>query len=146
MTTSYRMQIDGRSRKNGRFVRTVQKELQSALSQSGLRQQQVADKLGIHKSIVARRLSGHGNLTLRSIADLAWALDHDIEFRLKPRTVVVSGNEHHMPEVIPLVVKPVAPAIVSGVQHGGIFPTHSGTTTGATKASNSVMVRKHEPA
>jgi transcriptional regulator with XRE-family HTH domain len=90
------MRTDSRSRKTGRFVSKVQKELQKAVVRSGLRQQQIAEKLGVDRSIVNRRLTGGTNLTLRSIADLAWALDEDIVFEIRPRSDVVT-NEVNLP-------------------------------------------------
>jgi transcriptional regulator with XRE-family HTH domain len=48
--------------------------------QNGLSQVKLAEKLGVDKSVVSRQLNGEQNLTLRSIAELAWALDRDIQF------------------------------------------------------------------
>lgn len=93
------MRIDPRSRNAGRFARKVQKELQKAVVHSGLRQQQIAQMLDVDRSIINRRLTGEANLTLRSIADLAWATNHKIVFALEPRDVAVVGaNEHQRPE------------------------------------------------
>ena len=89
---SYQMRNSSRSRNAGRFVSRVQKELQGALGQSGLRQQQIAEKLDADKSTIHRRFSGRANLTLRSIADLAWAMEHEIQFSLKPKHLN-KGNE-----------------------------------------------------
>lgn len=150
---SYRMRTDARSRKTGRFVRSVQEQLQNAVIQSGLRQQQVAEKLGVHKSIIGRRLSGQGNLTLRSIADIAWATDHDIEFRLKPKTIVVTANERHIPVATQpaIAVAAVAPAATT---RSGHVTFHGDRTTevsmpSATPTRNvvsSTNVRQHETA
>lgn len=90
---SYQMRNDSRSRKSGRFVAKVQKEIQEAFIRSGMRQQQVAEKLGVNRSIVNRRLTGGANLTLRSISDLAWALGEDVELRLLPKNQADGANE-----------------------------------------------------
>lgn len=82
---SYQMRTDERSRKAGRFVSRVHKAIQKAVVRSGLKQNDIATKLGLDRSIVNRRILGQSNLTLRTIADFAWALDHDIEFDLVPR-------------------------------------------------------------
>lgn len=84
---SFQMPTNARARVSGRFARRVEKELQQALINSGLRQIEVADKLGVDKSIVNRRLTGRANLTIKSIADFAWATDHEIHFSLKPKTL-----------------------------------------------------------
>jgi ribosome-binding protein aMBF1 (putative translation factor) len=85
--TSFRIDIGARARKAGRFIGRVRSELLSALSeerdQSRFTQQALATKLGVNRSVINRQLSGEGNLTLRSVADLAWALDREIVFELK---------------------------------------------------------------
>jgi hypothetical protein len=42
----------------------------------------IAKKLRVGRSVVNRRLSGHANLTLETIADMLWALDHDISVEI----------------------------------------------------------------
>ena len=85
--TYFLFDIGGRSRKAGRFLGLVRTQLLIALSErkaeTGLTQQALAQKLGVHRSLINRRLSGEANLTLRSLADLAWALDMDIAFELR---------------------------------------------------------------
>ena len=71
---SYQMRISPRDRQSGRFIHRVHKEIQSNFLKSGMTQQQLATKLGVNRSIVNRQLVGTGNLTLRSISDLAWAM------------------------------------------------------------------------
>ena len=44
-----------------------------------LSQTALAEKLGVGRSVVSRRLSGAQNMTVESIADLVWALDHCIK-------------------------------------------------------------------
>lgn len=93
---SYQMRNDPRARKAGRFIHRVQKELQNAFVASGMKQQEIAEKLGVNRSVVNKRLLGEANLTLRTIADLAWAMDADIAFSLKPRTCS-PGQNHFEP-------------------------------------------------
>lgn len=104
---SYRIKIDRRSQKAGRFVLQVQRELQGALERSGLRQSQLADKLGVDKSIVNRRLTGRANLTLRSIADIAWALDQDVSLSMKPHEA--HGKPNERPQVSSVLSTPMQP-------------------------------------
>lgn len=91
---SYQMRNDARSRKAGRFIARVHKKIQNAVVRSGLKQNEIALKLDLDRSIVNRRILGQTNLTLRSIADFAWALDHDIVFDLVPRA---TGPEVNRP-------------------------------------------------
>lgn len=85
---SFQMRLDARSRKSARFIARVHKQMQEAFARhyktTGITQQNLADKLGVHRSFVNRKLSGEGNLTLRTIADFAWALDCDVDFELVP--------------------------------------------------------------
>ncbi|WP_051177102.1 helix-turn-helix domain-containing protein [Rhizobium mesoamericanum] len=150
------MPIDAKGRSAGRFVRRVQKELQGALVRSGLKQQQVAERLGVDRSIVNRRVTGQANLTLRSIADLAWAMDQEIVFALKPKKVDVSANEH------PIVQEPLPVAIISSSAPGatpGLGKSHmvviggdavAGPNTQSSAPSrnlvSSKVVRQHESA
>lgn len=148
------MQIDAKSKSAGRFVRRVQKELQAALSRSGLRQQHVAERLGIDRSIINRRLTGQANLTLRSISDLAWAMDHEVVFSLKPKTLVVAGNEH--PKVAALTPSYQAIAQAATASSGGRVtfrtvegPDEIGAPSAAVPSLNSVsssVVHQYESA
>ena len=45
-------------------------------------QQELARRLESHRSNINRQLSGEAEITLRSLADLAWALDREITFEL----------------------------------------------------------------
>mgnify|MGYP006302103245 CR=1 FL=1 len=70
-----------------RFAIDVLDELNGALRQEqdrqGLTKARIADRLGIHRSEVTKLLNGRRrNMTMESIAALAWALGRDIDFRL----------------------------------------------------------------
>ena len=92
---SFRMLLDARGRKSSRFISKVHEQLQRAFVRhyeaNGTTQQKLAEKLGVDRSFVNRKLSGEGNLTLRTIADFAWALDCDVDFELVP-TRSISHN------------------------------------------------------
>jgi hypothetical protein len=47
----------------------------------------------VHRSLINRQLSGEANLTLRSLADLAWAMDMEIWFELKKPAAHPGQNE-----------------------------------------------------
>ena len=47
-----------------------------------LNQSALAERLGVDRSAVNRRLTGKINMTEETIADMVWALDHDIEVRI----------------------------------------------------------------
>ena len=95
--TSFNFDIGERARSAGRFIGRVRHELLRVLSEkkakNGISQQALAEKLNVHRSLINRQLSGEANLTLRSLADLAWALDMEISFELKKPTVEPGQNQ-----------------------------------------------------
>ncbi len=94
---SYLFDIGDRPRKVSRFIAHVCAELQRALveekSRRKISQQSIAKKLGINRSVINRQFIGEENLTLRSIAELAWALDWEPDFRLRKNEVDVGQND-----------------------------------------------------
>lgn len=84
--TFFRFDIDARSRTAGRFIGRVRRELLRAVMEekrSGMTQQELASRLESRRSNINRQLSGEAEMTLRSLADLAWALDREITFELR---------------------------------------------------------------
>jgi transcriptional regulator with XRE-family HTH domain len=64
----------------------IRRELLRAVTeekQAGLTQQELARRLESGRSNINRQLSGEAEITLRSLADLAWALDREITFELR---------------------------------------------------------------
>jgi transcriptional regulator with XRE-family HTH domain len=95
--TSFHFDIGGRARHAGRFIGRVRGELLRALSEwktdGGLSQQALAQKLETERALINRQLSGEANLTLRSLADLAWAMDMEISFELKKPAAEPGQNQ-----------------------------------------------------
>jgi transcriptional regulator with XRE-family HTH domain len=84
--TFFRFDINARSRTAGRLMGRVRRELLRAVTeekQAGLTQQELARRLQSGRSSINRQLSGEAEITLRSLADLAWALDREITFELR---------------------------------------------------------------
>lgn len=83
---SYLFDIGGRARKISRFVGRVRGELQRALVEEKklrkLSQQDIAHNIGVNRSVINRQLMGTENLTIRRVAELAWAMGWDIEFKM----------------------------------------------------------------
>lgn len=78
---SYQLKLSRKSLKSARFISRLHSTIQKALVESGKTQQQVAQELGVDRSVVNRRLKGNANLTARSISDFAYVLGKDIEVR-----------------------------------------------------------------
>ncbi|GLS43631.1 XRE family transcriptional regulator [Methylobacterium brachythecii] len=84
---SYRFSIGARSQGVGRFIGQVRSELTNALQEeraaSSASVQAIADKLQVQRSAINRQLAGLQHLTLRTVAELAWALDREIVFEVR---------------------------------------------------------------
>lgn len=89
---SYRLKLDGKSRKAAKFISHLQKKIQSELVASGMTQQEVAEKLGVDRSVINRRLKGSANLTARSIAEFAEAFEKDLEVNFVTRAKGYGSN------------------------------------------------------
>jgi plasmid maintenance system antidote protein VapI len=86
---SYELKISPKKRAASRFIGKVRKALVSAAidtkKDSGLTQQQLALALGVNRSAITRMLKGEGNLTLRSVGELAWAMGWEPDFTMNRR-------------------------------------------------------------
>lgn len=89
---SYRIKIDPRSRKAALFISQLQKKIQKALLASGKTQQEIADEIGVNRSVINRRLSGGANLTARSIAEFAYAFDKEIHIEFVDKAIIKQAN------------------------------------------------------
>ncbi len=109
--SSYRIRIDPRRKAFTRLISAIHRELAAALEGEGrarnLTQSDLANTLGVNKSAISRRLSGTSNLTLKSISDLAWALGHDVDFRLVSRRQKMAGANY------PIATAPEGPMVIS---------------------------------
>jgi hypothetical protein len=96
---SYRVDISPRSRRVGRFIARVRNELLKAVDEerraSHLNQQSIAEKLEQKRSTINRQLSGEDHITLRSVAELSWALGREINFELR-KPIEESGQNINM--------------------------------------------------
>jgi hypothetical protein len=90
MTTSSSLRVSDREKSYARLVGEIQHALNQALSEEhvvrGLTKAQIAAILGKNKSFVTRKLSGSSNMTLETLADLAYALNRPVRVRLPPRS------------------------------------------------------------
>lgn len=98
---SYELKIDPKSRAAGRFIGQVRKALVSAAidekKETKISQQQIASKLGVNRSVINRLLRGEANLTLRSVAEIAWALGWEPVFSLRRRSRTEPNRNHFEP-------------------------------------------------
>ena len=94
--TSFQYDIGSEGRRRSRFIWRVRNELLKALAEaktkSSLTQDALAKKLGVRRSELNRWLTGEKPLSLRSVANLAGALDREITFKLAPAAAAFGQN------------------------------------------------------
>lgn len=77
---SFKLQMSPKDKASARFISAVQKAIiEIALSErelTSITQQEIANRLGVNRSVINRILKGEANLTLRSIAEFTWALGY----------------------------------------------------------------------
>lgn len=85
-----------RERAFARLIGDIRHELNQALAEEGakrgLTQAKIAELLGKNKSFVSRKFNGTSNMTLETLADLAYALDRPIRISLPDRDEL-AGND-----------------------------------------------------
>ena len=93
---SSNLHLSKRRRAYVRLLGEIQNALLEALDeehhQRGLTRAEIARIIGRNKSFVTRKLNGQSNMTLESLADLAFALDRPIKVRLPSRVADRGSN------------------------------------------------------
>lgn len=93
---SFKSRIDKRRQTYIRLLSEIAHALNQALDEEharrGLTQADIARILGKEKSFVSRKLSGDTNMTLETLADLAYALDRPVHVSLPSRQPVAGTN------------------------------------------------------
>lgn len=76
------------------FILDATEAIWGEMRRQGIRKSDLADKLGVSKAYITQALDGGRNLTLRSLADFAWALD------CEPRVMFAPGEFDESRQVI----------------------------------------------
>lgn len=83
---SFRHQADNRREVYLNLVNSIETQLRQAYArkheEEGLSQTALAEKLGVNRSVVHRRLSHQANVTAETIADMVWALGQCIKVEI----------------------------------------------------------------
>jgi hypothetical protein len=93
----YRKTPDLRRQIYLRLVGSIESQLRDAYAakhEAGiLNQSIVADKLGVDRAAVHRRLSGKCNMTIETLASMVWALEHVIDVKIfDPKTSPIGNH------------------------------------------------------
>jgi hypothetical protein len=95
--TFYRLDIGARARTTGRFIGRVRSQLLQALVEerltTGLTQQRLSETLEVPRGLLNRQLAGEADLTLRSVAELAWALNREVHIELRKPEITPGQNQ-----------------------------------------------------
>jgi hypothetical protein len=85
-------------------------------SNGTVNQSSLAKMLGVHRSVVSRRLLGHTNMTVETIADMVWSLHGHVTINIAPIESSVSNitsqavlTTNNIPEQITDQDKPIYP-------------------------------------
>ncbi|MCW2242772.1 helix-turn-helix domain-containing protein [Azospirillum canadense] len=80
------------------MIGDIQHELNQALAEEhakrGLTKAEISRILGRDKSFVSRKLNGASNMTLETLADIAFALNRPVRISLPDRDKMGGGNNH----------------------------------------------------
>jgi transcriptional regulator with XRE-family HTH domain len=103
---SFGITLSPSKRAAGRFINSVRRKLQSALSEEtekrGLTQTDIARKIGVHRSVINRERRGRKDITLGRVAELASAMGRRIVIEF-PERVSADGDEKEICGILDLV-------------------------------------------
>lgn len=100
---SFLFELDPKQEVAADLISDIGRQLQSLHAErqalGKLTQQDIATRLGLDRARVNKCLSGSNNLTLRTLAELVWAMDGEIEvtIRLPQAAAGASGGDSHVP-------------------------------------------------
>ncbi|WP_139257118.1 helix-turn-helix domain-containing protein [Methylobacterium sp. yr668] len=87
------------------LVGSIETQLRDAFAKKNadglINQSQLADKLGVDRSAVNRRLTGQTNMRISTLADMIWALDQCIDVKIYDPAENRLINHPLGPETIP---------------------------------------------
>jgi transcriptional regulator with XRE-family HTH domain len=81
----------------GEIQHALLEALEEEHATRGLTRAEIARILGRDKSFVTRKLNGESNMTLQSLADLAFALDRPVKIGLPSRRAAAGSNRVQEP-------------------------------------------------
>ncbi len=98
---SSELTLGKRRRTYVRLIGEIRHALNQALAEEnarrGLTRADIARLLGKNKSVITRKLTGTSNMTLETLADLAFALDRPVKVELPSRHAAVGSNLANVP-------------------------------------------------
>jgi transcriptional regulator with XRE-family HTH domain len=65
-----------------------------------LNQSSLAERLDVGRSVISRRLNGRTNMTIETIADMAWALDLEVEITIRDKRAAGPASAEPVPALM----------------------------------------------
>ena len=97
MPTFSKIRLDARRRTYVRLIGEVRHALNEAFAQEasvrGLTKAHMAARLGKHPSFITRKMNGTSNMTLETLADLAYSMDRPVQVVLPSRRASDRAND-----------------------------------------------------
>lgn len=91
---SLRTSVSPNRRAAARLVGNTRRRLQKALAErKHVKRTQIADALGVHRSVITKQFNGTRDMSLGRAAELAWALGYEAEFVLHDLTEAQNANQ-----------------------------------------------------
>ena len=104
---SFSYQPDNRRSVYLNFIGSLESQLRDAYAkrcEAGEETQaSLANKLGVHRSVVNRRLSGGVNMTIETLSDMIWALGNCVEVRIFDPHEHPTNQRRVVPNPVPSV-------------------------------------------
>lgn len=77
------------------LITEVTEAIWKAMEDVGVNKAELAKNMDASKGYVSQILSGSRNMTLRTLADICFALDYKPTFRLEPRNAAINQQDNH---------------------------------------------------
>lgn len=100
-----------------RLAMAAANAIAEAMIEEGVSRAQLAERLGCSRSHVTQALSGNRNITVRTLADMAWALGRQVDLRLGALDAI-DFRPVEMPEPTFITRKILSPSFVPLTEHG----------------------------
>ncbi len=106
---SYQIAIPKNRKAAARFIGKVRRRLQEMLAdEPEISRTEIADVIGVHRSVITRQLNGHADMSLGRVAEIAWAAGYRPTFDL---IKIEKGERHNAQEVVAPAKQAVTPAV-----------------------------------
>jgi transcriptional regulator with XRE-family HTH domain len=106
---SFRFDVGARARSASRLIGNIRSDIIAAVvrhrTAENVSQQRLAESIGISRADLNSYLSGQKDLTLRSLADIAFALNKEIVVELRDPESGSKGNYFDAPSLVPTARK-----------------------------------------